>query len=138
MKYLLDTNTVSEPKRKRPNAAAAAWLRRVDQSLLFISVLTLGEIENGVTRLASRDKIAADALRAWAEGIRADFSSRIIAVDLAIAETWGRISARRPLPVADGLLAATALVHGMTLVTRNVRDVADTGVKLINPWDDDG
>lgn len=136
MKYLLDTNIVSEPKRKRPDPVAAAWLRGVDQASLYISVLTLGEIESGITRLEPRNRIAAGALREWAEGIRADFSSRIIDVDFAIAETWGRISAGRSLSIVDGLLAATALVHGMVFVTRNVRDVADTGVKVINPWED--
>jgi len=135
LKYLLDTNTVSEPKRKRPDPAVAAWLHGVDQSSLFISVLTLGEIENGVTKLEPKNRIAADALREWAEGIRAHFSSRIIDIDFAIAETWGRISARRSLPVIDGLLAATALVHGMVFVSRNTRDFSDTGITLLNPWD---
>ena len=98
-------------------------------------MLTLGEIENGITKLAPKNRIAADALREWAEGIRADFSNRIIDVDLAVAETWGRISALRSLPTIDGLLAATAMVHGMVFVSRNTRDFSDTGITLLNPWD---
>ena len=98
-------------------------------------MLTLGEIENGITKLAPKNEIAANALREWAEGIRTDFSSRIIDVDLAVAETWGRISALRSLPTIDGLLAATAMVHGMVFVSRNTRDFSDTGITLLNPWD---
>jgi toxin FitB len=135
LKYLLDTNTISEPKRKRPDPNAATWLRGADQAALYVSVLTLGEIENGITTLARNNPTAANTLSEWAQGIRLDFSDRILGIDLDVAETWGRISAERSLPVIDGLLAATALVHGMTLVTRNVRDIHDTGVAILNPWE---
>lgn len=135
MRYLLDTNAVSEPKRKRPHPKAAAWLRAVDQADLYVSVLTLGEIENGIAKLAPRDPATANTLKEWTLGIRGDFANRIIAVDLEIAETWGRITAGRSLPIVDSLLAATAIVREMTLVTRNVRDIADTGVTILNPWE---
>ena len=135
MRYLLDTNTVSEPTRKRPDPKAAAWLRAVDQAALYVSVLTLGEIENGITKLARRNPEAASTLSVWAQVIRLDFSDRIVAIDMEIAATWGRISAERLIPVIDGLLAATALVHGMTLVSRNVRDFSNTGVTVLNPWE---
>jgi len=136
LNYLLDTNAASEPKRKHPDPKAAAWLREVDQERLYVSVLTLGEIEHGIIRLAQKNAAAAEIFREWARGIRLDFAERIIDVDLEIAETWGRITARRSFPVIDSLLAATAIVRGMTLVTRNVRDIADTGVKILNPWSD--
>jgi toxin FitB len=135
LNYLLDTNIVSEPKRKRPDQRAAAWLWSMDQGTLYVSVLTLGEIESGIAKLARKDPPAASTLTEWAEGIRRDFANRIFGVDLEIAETWGRISAKRSLPVIDSLLAATALVHGMTLVTRNVRNIGGTGVAILNPWE---
>lgn len=135
MNYLLDTNTVSEPKRKRPDHKAAAWLHGVDQTALYISVLTLGEIKSGIIKVARKNPAAANTLSEWAQGIRRDFSNRIIGIDLEIAETWGRISAERSLPVIDSLLAATALVRGMTFVTRNVRDIGGTGVAILNPWE---
>ena len=135
MRYLLDTNAVSEPKRTRPDPNAAAWLHGIDPSALYISVLTLGEIENGIAKLASKNPHAARMFGEWSQGIRSDFANRLLPVDLEIAETWGRISAERSLPVVDALLAATAIVRNMTLVTRNVRDGADTGVKVLNPWD---
>jgi predicted nucleic acid-binding protein len=133
---LLDTNAVSEPKRKRPDPKVAAWLRSVDQSSLYISVLTLGEIENGIAKLAPKNPEAATGFSDWARGIRSDFLNRILPVDLEIAEAWGRISAPRSLSVVDALLAATALVHGMILVTRNIRDMHNTGVQILNPWSD--
>jgi toxin FitB len=135
LRYLLDTNAVSEPKRKRPDSKATAWLRSVDQTDLYVSVLSLGEIESGIARLARRDANAAASFDEWARVIRADFANRIMDVDLEIANVWGRISAERSLPVVDALLAATAIVHGMTLVTRNVRDIADTGATILNPWE---
>lgn len=135
MRYLLDTNAVSEPKRKRPDPRAAAWLRGVDQADLYVSVLSLGEIESGIAKLARKDPQAAAMFDEWARVIRADFANRIVAVDLEIASVWGRISAPHSLPIVDALLAATAMVHGMTLVTRNVRDIADTGVTILNPWE---
>jgi toxin FitB len=135
LRYLLDTNALSEPKRKRPDSKAAAWLRSVDQANLYVSVLSLGEIESGIARLARKDAHAAAAIDEWARDMRADFANRIMDVDLEIARVWGRISAQRSLPVVDALLAATAIVHRMTLVTRNVRDVADTGVTILNPWE---
>jgi predicted nucleic acid-binding protein len=136
LRYLLDTNALSEPKRKRPDPRAAAWLRGVDPADLYVSVLSLGEIANGIAKLGKKDAQAAAAFDEWARVIRADFASRILDVDLAVADVWGHISAPRSLQVVDALLAATALVHGMTLVTRNVRDIADTGVSILNPWSD--
>ena len=132
--FLLDTNVISEPRRKRPNPQVASWFRRADPARLHISVLTLGEIANGAARYAKRDMAQAEALKKWLDSTRRSYADRIIAIDIEISETWGRLAAKRPLPVVDGLLAATALVHDFTLVTRNLRDIADTGVELLDPW----
>jgi predicted nucleic acid-binding protein len=132
--FLLDTNVISEGRRKRPNSRVVSWFQRTDPASLHISVLTLGEIANGAARYAKRDQAQAAMLEQWLDATRLNYADRVIAVDAEISETWGRLGARRPLPVIDGLLAATALVHGMTLVTRNVEDIADTGVALLDPW----
>jgi toxin FitB len=133
--YLLDTNVVSEARRKNPDARVVAWLRGNDPNTLHLSVLTMGEILRGIETLARRDSAAARPLRAWFESLLANYAGRLIGIDVRVAEAWGRLSAARPLPVIDGLLAATALTYGMTLVTRNTRDVADTGVDTFNPWE---
>ena len=135
MKFLLDTNVVSETRRKVPDAKVLAWFRRVDPSAIHLSVLTLGEIAKGAENLARRDAIAGRAIREWLDGLRQLYADRVIAIDIEIAETWGRLSAGRPLPVIDGLLAATASARGMTLVTRNRRDFAGTGVAVVSPWE---
>jgi len=132
--FLLDTNVISEARRKRPDAQVAAWFRRTDPASLHISVLTLGEIAKGAARYAKRDPAQAAALEQWLDAARLNYADKIIAIDVEISETWGRLAAKRPLPVIDGLLAATALVRGMTLVTRNLEDIADTGVELLDPW----
>ena len=134
MSYLLDTNVVSELRRRQPDGAVLAWLRRADPAALHLSVLTLGEIVKGAESLARRDPAAGRALHHWLDGLRHHYADRLLGIDGAVAETWGRLSALRPLPVIDGLLAATALVHGLTLVTRNLRDVAGTGAAVVDPW----
>jgi toxin FitB len=132
--FLLDTNVVSETRRKRPDPQVIAWLGRVDPDTLHISVLTLGEIAKGVAQRAKREAVSAVAIQQWLDALRLRYAERIVGIDAEIAETWGRLSAARPIPVIDGLFSATALVRGMTLVTRNVRDIAGTGVGVINPW----
>ncbi len=134
MGFLLDTNVVSELRRRRPDANVLRWLDAVDGSRLHLSVLVLGELEQGIERLRPRDPESADALAAWLSDLRHRFGERVIPVDDAVASAWGRLNARRPLPVVDGLLAATATVHDLTLVTRNVRDVADAGVRVLDPF----
>ena len=134
MTYLLDTNVVSEVRRKQPDASVLAWFRRTDPAAIRLSVLTLGEIVKGAESLARRDPTAGQSLRNWLDGLRLHYADRLLGVDGAVAETWGRLSAQRPLPVIDGLLAATALVHNLILVTRNVCDVSGTGVTVVNPW----
>ena len=134
MTYLLDTNVVSELRRRAPDPAVVAWFATVDGADLFLSVLVVGEIEQGIERLRQRDAVRARALTTWLDGLRSSFAHRIAPVSLDVALTWGRLNATRPLPVVDGLLAATALTRGWTLVRRNERDLADTGVSLLNPF----
>ncbi|MEI7606888.1 MAG: type II toxin-antitoxin system VapC family toxin [Rhodospirillaceae bacterium] len=111
-----------------------AWFARVDSTAIHLSVLTLGEIMKGTETLARRDPIAAQSLRDWLDGLRHHYADRLLGVDGGVAVAWGRLSALRPLPVIDRLLVATALVHNMALVTRNVRDFEGTGATIINPW----
>jgi predicted nucleic acid-binding protein len=133
--YLLDTNIVSEFRRKAPDEAAMAWVETVSSYDLFLSVLTVGEIRQGIERLAVRDPGQAAILDEWNHRLVIDYLDRIVPVTLEVAELWGRLNAGSPLPLVDGLLAATALVHNWTLVTRNTTDVERTGVRLLNPFE---
>ena len=136
IRYLLDTNFVSETRKPRPDPGVLAFFKSNDPNSGFISVLTLGELRKGVAALKLRDPDpnAANRLAVWVEGIEAGFSDRILGIDAATARLWGAWSAERPRPVVDTLLAATAVVNDLTLVTRNIRDVRDTPVKLHDPW----
>jgi predicted nucleic acid-binding protein len=136
--FLLDTNVVSELVRPRPNPRVTKWLDSIDEELLCLSVLTLGEIRKGITALT--DPARKMKLEAWLSGsLLARFESRILPIDQAIADRWGQLAGflaaqGSPLPVIDGLLAATALHHNLTLVTRNTSDVARTRVGVFDPW----
>ncbi len=134
MSFLLDTNVVSEFRRKSPDPNVVSWIATVDPADLFVSALTLGEIAKGIALRVEQGSMQATALAQWLVETRLAFTDRIVAIDADIAEAWGRLNARRTLPVVDGLLAATVLVRDMTLVTRNVRDIAGTGVPVLNPW----
>lgn len=138
MKYLLDTNVVSEARRRGGERRVVAWLGSVHPEELFVSVLVLGEIHRGIERLRDRDPAQAGVFERWLEELRRHFDDRIVAIDTEIAEEWGRINAAGPVPVEDGLMAASARVHGMVFVTRNVAHVARTGVPLFNPWEQAG
>jgi predicted nucleic acid-binding protein len=134
--YLLDTNVVSEFRRPALEPRVAAWRESVASEELFISVLVLGEIRRGIERLRKRgDEVQAMMFERWLTETRTLFAERVLAVDGAIAEVWGRIDAASPTPAEDGLMAATAIVHDLTFVTRNVKHVAHTPVRLLNPWD---
>jgi toxin FitB len=130
--FLVDTNVISEARRGA--APAVAWLRSVDPLSVHLSVLTLGEIMRGIALRQKSDPIAASHLAAWLHKIRLDHARRILPVTDLIAVEWGKIAAIRPRGDTDGLIAATAIVHGLAVVTRNVADFADTGVAVINPW----
>ena len=133
--YLLDTNVASETRKgQRSNAGVMAWLESVDEADLFLSVLVVGEIRKGVEQARPNDPVKARALEGWLAGLEEKYGDRVVPVTAAVADQWGRLGAIRPLSTVDGLLAATAMVHGLTLVTRNVRDVAHTGVSLLNPF----
>ena len=135
MSFLLDTNVISETRRRRPDPNVIAWLESTAQQDLFVSVLTLGELAQGVARHRRKDAAAAASLDHWLTGIRELFADHVIPIDTETAMVWGRLNAERPLPVIDSLLAATALAHGHTLVTRNVKDVEGTGVSFVDPWE---
>jgi predicted nucleic acid-binding protein len=136
--FLLDTNIISELIKSEPDGNVRRWVDDTDESILFLSVLTLGEIRNGIERLNPGKRRG--RLESWLTvDLRLRFQDRILAVNEAIAERWGALSATgakkgRPIPVIDGLLAATALHHDLMLVTRNDTDVSGTGVPTFNPW----
>jgi toxin FitB len=134
MSYLLDTNVLSELRKQQPNRHVLAWYDTVSSAEIFVSVLSIGEIRLGIERLRSKDPARAEALEAWLHRLRAAYSGHIIEVDAEAAEEWGRMNVPRPLPVIDGLLAASARVRGWTLVTRNTADVARCGVQVLNPF----
>ena len=133
--FLLDTNVVSEVrKRDRCSPAVARWAASVPPDRNFLSVLVVGELIRGATLKRRTDPKAADALQKWIARLTHLYGDRILPVTLEIAEEWGRYSALRPLPPEDALMAATAHVHRLTLVTRNVKNVEGLGVSLLNPW----
>lgn len=137
MSFLLDTCTVSELTRPRPDRGLLAWFEAQDATALHLSVLTVGEIEKGIAALRQGRKRS--TLAGWVATLRGAYADRILPIDAAIAAIWGRTAARverrrRGLGVVDGLLAATAIRHGFTLVTRNVADFEETGGTVLNVW----
>jgi len=137
MSYLVDTCVLSELTHPRPAATVVAWLKEANPDSLYVSSLTLGEIEKGVERLPAGAKKA--RLRRWAEELCTEWRDRIVAVDEVVAIEWGRLLARaeirgQPLPVVDALIAATAIVRGLSVVTRNESDMARTGAAIFDPW----
>lgn len=135
MSYLLDTNVISELRKgERADRNVSSWFAGLAEEEIYLSVLTLGEIRRGVESVRRRDPDSAAALDSWLARLSEAHRDRVLLVDRAIAEEWGRMSAPDPLPVVDGLLAATAKVVGLTLATRNVADVERTGVELLDPF----
>lgn len=134
LRYLLDTNVLSETRKRLADARVMAFLSAAEPLALCLSVLTLGELRKGVAIKAKTDAAAAQSLAQWVDGLEYSFGDRLVGIDGATARLWGEWSAQRPRPVVDTLLAATATVHQMTLVTRNTADVQDTGVATLNPW----
>ena len=139
MAYLLDTNIVSELRKgDRCDAAVLDWFATLDDEDLFLSVLVIGEIERGIERIRKRDRKSATSLRRWLSNLSTQFEDRILPVTLLIARTWGKMGAPNPTPTVDGLLAATAHVHGLILATRNISDVRALDVEWVNPFDPNG
>ncbi|MGE0221808.1 MAG: type II toxin-antitoxin system VapC family toxin [Acetobacteraceae bacterium] len=135
MTWLIDTNVISEVRKgRRGDPAVQAWWRQVREDDLFLSALTLGEIRKGVESLRPRDSTRAAALALWLHEVTSAFGPRILGIDGLVADAWGRMAALRPVPVVDALLAATAKVHGLTLVTRNVADIDGLGAMIVNPF----
>lgn len=135
MSYLLDTNVISELRKgERADANVTAWFASVADEKVFLSVLTIGEIRRGIESVRRRDPASAAALDRWLALLSEAHGDRILTIDRAIAEEWGRMNVPDPLPVVDGLLAATARVWDLTLVTRNIADVKDIGVELFDPF----
>ena len=136
--FLLDTNVISELVKPRPEPKVVNWIEGIDENLLYLSVLTLGEIRKGVAALPQSARRT--ALEAWLDSdLRLRFSKRILAIDEQVADRWGSLAGLpqkdgHPLPVIDGLLAATAIHHNLTLVTRNTGDTVAMGVAVFNPW----
>jgi len=137
--FLLDTNCISELIRSRPEPRVMDWMRAADESLLYLSVLTLGEIRKGAAILPQSKRRT--HLESWLEiDLQVRFSGRILGIDNAVSDRWGWLTAEaerkgKPLAAIDGLLAATALHHNLTIVSRNVSDFTSTRVPILNPWD---
>jgi len=134
--YLVDTHVVAEARRGTPQVVT--WLRSVDPLSVHLSVITLGEIMRGIALKQQSDPQAAAHFAEWLRKLRHAHSDRILPITDQIAVEWGRIAAQRPRGDADGLIAATAIVHDLIIVTRNVADFDDTGASVVNPWDEDG
>lgn len=134
-KFLLDTNVISElRKRERADAHVRAWIDGHLDDEFWLSVLVVAELRRGAELIRRRDEAAASALTAWLETTIGDYEDRILPVTLAIGQRWARLSVPGPMPVIDGLLAATALEHDLILVTRNVDDVTRSGAAVVNPF----
>lgn len=134
LKYLLDTNVLSETRRRQADPQVISFLSAAEPSALYISVLTLGELRKGVALKKRSDPDGAKKIAAWVDGLEFSFADRILGIDAATAKLWGELSAQRPRSVIDTLLAATAVVHELIFVTRNTSDVQDIKLKFIDPW----
>jgi predicted nucleic acid-binding protein len=135
VKYLLDTNVLSELRKgRRTSPNVRKWFNPIPTDNLYISVLVLGEIRKGVESIGRKDPAQAAALERWLAEVLLDFAGHVLPITDAISDRWGRLAAPRPLPTTDGLMAATALTHSLTFVTRNTLDIQHTGVSLLNPF----
>ena len=136
MDYLIDTNIISDVRRgRRCDPNVASWYEKIEDASLYLSVLVIGEIRKGIKRIRPKDTVQAYAIENWRIAVDKTFGERILPIDRAVANEWGRLNASRPLPVIDGPLAATAKIHHMTLVTRNIAEIADLDVQFLNPFE---
>ena len=135
MTYLLDTSVLSETRKRQPAPSVVDWIAAAPAGRLHVSVLALGEIEQGIARIRGRgDRQQASALERWLQDVEAGFEDRVLPVTLPVAAAWGRQQYAQPIPVIDALIAATARVHDLTVVTRNVKDFERAGVQVLNPF----
>ena len=132
--YLLDTNVLSETRKKKPDDRVISFLNAADSSVLYLSVLSLGELRKGIEMKERSDPDSAKKLGHWVDGLEYSFAERILGIDSATGRIWGELSAQRSRPVIDTLLAATAIVHDLTFVTRNTGDVHDIEMRVFDPW----
>lgn len=132
--FLLDTMVLSELRKQQRDANLVAWLGAVPESSLFLSVVTIGEVEKGIAGVASRDEAFASRLEAWRDAVLRGFADRILGIDVRIARRWGQLAAAHGHAGADLLIAATAFEHGLTVATRNIRHFAGTGTELLDPF----
>lgn len=134
--FLIDTNIISEVRKgARCDARVAGWYAGIEDADLYLSVLVTGEIRKGIESARPRDPRKAEVLEYWLQEVERAFAERILPIDARVADLWGRMSALRPIPVIDGLLAATARTYGMTLVTRNASNVEGLGADVLNPFE---
>jgi toxin FitB len=136
--FLLDTNVISAARKRAPDPNVRAWLASVPEADLYLSVLVVGEIRQGIERLRRRDPAQAAPYETWLSALLHGFADRLVPVTADVCEEWGRLNVPDPLPVVDGLMAATAKLRDWTFVTRNVADLARTEVRLLNPFEAPG
>ena len=135
MSYLLDTNVVSELRKRDPDPHVLAWFGQVRSEHMFLSVLTLGEVRRGIERMRRKDERQAEQLEKWLSGLLLAFRDRVAHIDAEVAEEWGRLNVPNRIPVIDGLIAATANIRGWTLVTRNTSDGQGAAASVLNPFE---
>jgi predicted nucleic acid-binding protein len=136
LSWLVDTNVLSELRKgARADAGVVRWFDDADDTSLFISVLAIGEIRQGIAAIRRREKRGARSLEHWLRSLVVSYADRVLTVDAAVAERWGELNVPDRLPAVDGLIAATALVHGLMIVTRNADDFVRAGVEVLNPFD---
>jgi toxin FitB len=132
--FLLDTNVLSEVKRGRGDVRVKNWFAKTDGDALFTSVMVVGEIRRGIELIRRRDATQVAGFEAWLAQLQDEFAERVLSITQEIAEEWGRINVPDPLPTIDALLTATARVHNLTIVSRNIRDIGRGGARVLNPW----
>jgi predicted nucleic acid-binding protein len=140
LSYLVDTNVLSELRKgKRCNPNVSRWFADVPSEEVYLSVLAVGEIRSGIERIRRRrDARSARALENWLKDLIAEHPDRILPIDEAVAQEWGRLNVPDPIPVIDGLMASTALVHGLTIATRDLKDMKRTRVACVDPFEENG
>ncbi len=134
MQYLLDSVVLCEPTKRRPEQSVLRWIESTDANAKYISILTIAEIRRGIALMKRREPHGSAKLALWLDAQRTMFADRVLPIEASVATAWSVLGAARTVPVIDSLIAATALAHDLTLVTRNTRDFTGLGVRLLNPW----